>query len=478
MFRSAAPALFRASGAPALRAALLGVAGIYVVAFASLLVQLGPLLGSKGLTPIAEAVGAYPAGEGFLLAPSLLWFVNSDAILTALACLGLTGSILAVFLSAPIRNPHSGAVSRPALGLLFAGLWAIYLSFVQLGDRWYGYGWETLLLEAGALTAVLAATGSGAILWLYRWLAFRLMFGAGMIKVRGDDCWRDLTCLRYHFETQPIPNPLSWSLHQLPPWILDAGVVWNHVVELIVPWGLFHPRARPVSAWILVLFQAMLIVSGNLAFLNWLTLAICVPVALDRPGTAPPIEGWRRGFTTAWLALVAILSIGPAWNLVSSDQRMNASFDRLHLVNTYGAFGSVGRERLEIVLEGWDGENWLAWEFPFKPGDPDRRPPIIAPFQPRLDWQIWFAAQQPPGRNLWLVHLLYQLLTGQPGPKSLLANDPFPDGPPLRVRADLYRYTFTDTGPDWWDRERQGAYLPAFDLDDPGIQQIAAEQGW
>lgn len=461
----------------ALRVAFGGIAGIYFVAFASLAAQVAPLLGAGGLTPVAAVVASMPAAEGFAEAPSLLWLpgLQGDGAMVALAWAGL--GIAGALVGWALFGDHRRVSHLPAIGL--GALWAIYLSFVQLGDRWYGYGWETLLLEAGALTAVLAATRSRAVLVLYRWLTFRLMFGAGLIKLRGDSCWRDLTCLRYHFETQPIPNPLSWYLHHLPSGVLDAGVAWNHVVELVVPWGLFLPRTRRVAAWIIVHFQTMLILSGNLSFLNWLTLAICLPIAFDAGAGDGRVGRRARWAAGAYGVLVVALSVQPTLNLLTPGQRMNASFDRLHLVNTYGAFGSVGRERHEVILLGFDGHAWKEWELPFKPGAVDRMPGVIAPFQPRLDWQIWFAAMQSPARNTWLVHLLYQLLQGRESAKSLLANDPFPDAPPLQVRADLYRYQFTEPGEaGWWRRERVGAYLRVFDLADPDLLVVAAEEGW
>jgi hypothetical protein len=488
--------------------ALVGVAGIYAVAFASLVVQVIPLLGARGLTPIADVVSSNPRLGGFIEAPSVLWLpgFSSDGALLALGWVGLVVALLlitaqgfggdftvstypkvlsdlTVSTSSKVLSDVTEKGRSKVLGLAVAGafalLWVLYLSFVQLGDRWYGYGWETLLLEAGMLTTVLAATRSRTVLLLYRWLTFRLMFGAGLIKLRGDACWRDLTCLRYHFETQPIPNPLSWYLHHLPPWILDAGVGWNHVVELIVPWGLFFPKTRRIAAWLILHFQAVLILSGNLSFFNWLTLAICLPIAVDHAPAVPTVVGFRKGLTAAYVGLVALLSVGPMLNMLSPGQQMNASFDRLYLVNTYGAFGSVGRERDEVILEGWDGTQWKEWEFPYKPGSVDRMPGIIAPFQPRLDWQIWFAAMQPPARNLWVIHLMYQLLEGQPSAKQLLSNDPFPAEPPQRVRAELYRYRFTDPGePGWWHRERLGVYVRAFSLEDPDLQALVADQGW
>lgn len=466
---------------------LRGLAGIYAVAFTSLLVQLEPLLGSRGLTPVRRFLDQLEGTPASTL-PTLFWLDAADGTLTAAALAGLALAL--------------AALAGVAHAALWAALWALYLSFCNVGQIWYGYGWEILLLEAGFLAIFLSpvrSVGVGpspvpvAVLWLYRWLVFRLMFGAGLIKIRGDPCWRELTCLDTHFETQPLPNPLSWAFHHLPPPLLHAMTAWNHVVELIVPFLFFGPRpARRLAVAVTIHFQATLILSGNLSFLNWLTIVLCLP-ALDDGwlGRVSP-RRWREGMTdarpgrarraasAALVVGVAVLSVEPVGNLLSPGQRMNASFSAWRLVNTYGAFGSVGRERTEVILEGTaDGERWLAYEFPFKPGDPARRPPVIAPFQPRLDWQIWFAAQQAPSQNLWLVHLVDQLLRGEPGAAALLAHDPFPDRPPRAIRAEWYRYRFTEPGEaGWWHRERLGPYVRPLTVDDPLLVELRAELGW
>jgi hypothetical protein len=358
--------------------------------------------------------------------------------------------------------------------LVMAGLWFLYMSFVHVGQIFYGYGWEILLLETGFLAIFLCplrtiSPWKGAppavIIYLIRWLLFRVMFGAGLIKIRGDECWRDLTCLVYHYETQPIPNPLSWLLHHAAPWFHKLGVLYNHFVELIVPWGLFWPRRLAMwAAGFTIVFQLMLILSGNLSWLNWLTLSLCIACFDDRfferfhkiPDEEIPMV---RQFV-AWgvCAIVVFLSLGPVANMLSRQQIMNTSFDRLHLVNTYGAFGSVGRARDEVILEGSDDRGeWREYEFLCAPGDLARRPCLIAPLQPRLDWQIWFAAMSRIDRQPWLLKLVLHLLDGD---ARLMAKAPF-DHPPKYIRARLYRYSFTSWGePGWWKRSLAGEYMP------------------
>ena len=275
------------------------------------------------------------------------------------------------------------------------------------------------------------------MIWLLRWLIFRIMLGAGLIKLRGDPCWLDLTCLFFHYETQPIPNPLSRAFHLLPQPLLQAGVLMNHAAELVAPWFVLGPRRVRHAAGALMLgFQGILIASGNLSFLNWLTIVpilACfddsllrrvLPRALveraERAAAAAKPSRAQRALALALAALVAVLSVGPVLNLVSEQQVMNTSFDRLALVNTYGAFGTVGRARDEIVFEGTSDENptdaaqWRAYEFPCKPGDPQRRPCIVSPFQPRLDWQIWFAAMATPSQLSLDAPLRVEAAAGRP----------------------------------------------------------------
>ncbi len=309
-------------------------------------------------------------------------------------------------------------------------------------------------------------------------------------------------CESPHYETQPIPNPLSRLLHFLPPWFHKMECLWNHLVELVAPWFAFGPfAARRVAGFLFLAFQLLLILSGNLSFLNYLTIApalACLDdgvwrrvlprrlvAAADRAKERARPSRAQGILALLLAALVVVLSYWPIRNLLSSRQAMNTSFNSLHLVNTYGAFGSVGRERDEIVLEGTDEESigpetrWRAYEFKAKPTDPDRPLPIVSPYHYRVDWQIWFAAMSTPGRHPWLVHLVWKLLHGDRLALSLLANDPFPDAPPRYIRADLYRYKFTRPfrGGPYWERSRIGPWLPPMSRDDPRIREFLGVRG-
>jgi Lipase maturation factor len=488
---------------------LRGLGAIYFVAFFSLALQVQPLIGAGGLLPAsaylrevrAEAGGTLSA---FAALPGLFWLGVSDRFLVAAAWAGVAGSLL---VAAGFANV-----------LLLAALWFLYMSFVHVGQVFYGYGWEFLLLETGFLAIFLCpllrrdafpthTPPPFIVIVLLRWLAFRVMFGAGLIKMRGDPCWRDLTCLLYHYETQPLPNPLSWLLHQTPPWVHRAEVLWNHFVELVVPFGLFGPRRlRTIAGLLTIAFQATLVVSGNLSWLNYLTIVICVACLDDQTlavliparfrlraaeaaalAAQAPAPRRQRHVTIALAIVVGVLSLQPALNLLSPHQAMNQSFDPFHLVNTYGAFGSVGRTRQEVILSGTYDDptrpdaRWLEYDFPCKPGNLHRRPCFVAPFQLRLDWQIWFAAMSHPEREPWLVHLVAQLLDGNRSALSLLAPGPLHARAPRAIRAELYEYHFTrigDGSPGWWRRERVGEYLRVLTREDPALRGFVEDHGW
>lgn len=479
---------------------------IYLIAFLSLSQQLRPLIGENGLLPARAYLERVESSVGFAASalwalPSIFWLDSSDGFMQAAAYAGVA---LALLVALGMAN-----------ALLLAAIWFLYMSFVHVGQIFYGYGWEILLLETGFLGIFLCpplrlhplperTPPPLLVIVLLRWLAFRVMFGAGLIKLRGDPCWRDLTCLLYHYETQPLPNPLSWYLHQLPPFIHKLEVLWNHFVELVVPWFVFGPRRmRHVAGVLLVAFQVTLILSGNLSWLNWLTIAVClacfddgflgrffssrvrarVQVLADVARTSR----LRIVVTCALAALILYLSVNPVLNMLSPNQVMNTSFDRLHLVNTYGAFGSVGRQRHEVVLEGTydskvdDRTEWLEYEFKCKPGDVRRRPCVVSPYHYRLDWQIWFAAMSDASHQPWLVHLVYKLLHGDEGALALLGKDPFERGPPRFIRAELYEYEFTQFGEStdaWWKRRRVRPYLPPLSLEDPALRTFLSRQGW
>jgi hypothetical protein len=478
---------------------------IYFLAFLCLAQQFRPLIGAHGLLPACAYLQRMAGGgqtrlSGFLALPTVFWLHCSDAFLSVLAATGVLLSLVVLV----------GFANAPLLGLL----WFLYMSFCHVGQLFYGYGWEILLLETGLLATFLcpvldarplprSAPPPVMVIWLLRWVLFRVMFGAGLIKLRGDACWRDLTCMFYHYETQPLPNPLSWYLHQLPPAFHRLEVLGNHFIELVVPWTLFAPRRlRHAGGVLLVGFQLYLIISGNLSWLNWLTITLCIVCfddqALGRLFPARLLARLserarlkpgriRQVVTLSLTALVLCLSIEPVRNLLGSQQVMNGSFDRLHLVNTYGAFGSVGKHRREIILEGTadrtlnDATQWRAYEFKCKPGDPFRRPCLVAPYHYRLDWQMWFAAMGDYRFNPWLVHFVYKLLQGDRDALSLLANNPFPEKPPIYIRAELYAYEFTRWGDGtraWWKRTRLGTYLPPLSLDNPQLMRFLAAQGW
>src|SRR5881296_462771 len=474
---------------------LLGL--VYFVAFLSLAQQVLPLIGTDGLLPVGlflERVQTHFGSRlaGFLQIPSLFWLDASDRVLVAAAWAG-TALSLVVLLGF-------------ANALLLAVLWALYLSFVHIGQDWYGYGWEIQLLETGFLAIFLCPlfdprpfpnqAPPRVVIWLFRWLIFRIMLGAGLIKLRGDPCWRDLTCLYYHYETQPIPSPLSRYLHFSPHWLLKFETAWNHFVELVVPWFSFGPRlARHIAGVLLLTFQIFLIISGNLSFLNYLTIIpflACfddsflrhfLPRAIVRRAEHAAQQSQPSRINNAIAVVLSImviwLSIPTVLNLVSGRQLMNYSFDPLDLVNTYGAFGTVGRERDEIIFEGTDDTvitgdtKWKEYEFKAKPGDPNRRPPFVAPYQPRIDWQIWFAAMASPGDYPWTFHFVWKLLHNDLGTLSLLANNPFPEKPPHYVRARLYRYRFAPLSEKgWWRRELVNEWLPALSADNEQLRGI------
>jgi hypothetical protein len=464
---------------------------VYLIAFLVALNQFRPLLGERGLLPVPLFVER----TSFRDFPSLFFFFPTDRAFLIGAWAGLVLSVLTL-------TGISERYGTPVSMLVWTALWVLYLSFVNVGQTFYAFGWESILLEAGFFAIFLGGTSTKpepVLLWIQRWVLFRVMFGAGLIKLRGDPCWRQLTCLDYHFETQPMPNPFSWSFHWLPPWAHRGGVAFNHLAELVVPFGYFAPQPVASAAGLVTIaFMGTLILSGNLAWLNWLTVVLAFStldgrllarvLPFELPELHPPHAAHH--VATVFVALlVAALSYFPVRNMLSPHQVMNLSFNRLHLVNTYGAFGGVTRERYEIVVEGTNDEDlsastvWRAYEFKGKPGHPSRAPPQVAPYHLRLDWLMWFAAMPPFNRPAWFVHLLAKLLEGDPAVLGLLGENPFPNAPPRHVRALLYEYRFTtpqerkETG-RWWDRELVGEYFPAVARDDRWLGQLLARYGW
>ncbi|BBX84920.1 lipase maturation factor family protein [Mycolicibacterium aubagnense] len=444
-----------------------GIAGVYLIAFICAARQFRALLGEHGMLPIPR----YLAAVSFRQAPSIFHWHYSDRFFATVAWFGAALSVALV----------AGAGDLVPLWvamLMWLLLWVLYLSIVNVGQRWYAFGWESLLLEAGFLAVFLgndAVAPPVLVIWLARWLVFRAEFGAGLIKLRGDRCWRDLTCLYYHHETQPMPGPLSWFFHHLPRPLHRVEVAVNHVTQLVVPFGLFAPQpVATVAGGIVVITQLWLVISGNYAWLNWLTMvlafsAIAGPV--PAPSAQPAAPAWFMALVIAFGVLVVVLSYWPVRNLISPRQRMNASFNSLHLVNTYGAFGSIGRIRREVVIEGTDEPEitdhtlWKEYEFNGKPGAVGHLPRQWAPYHLRLDWMMWFAAISPTYGRQWFAGLLERLLLGDPATLKLLRHNPFPDSPPRYVRAQTFRYRYTtprELRQDrvWWRRTLEGQYFP------------------
>ncbi|MGH9151987.1 MAG: lipase maturation factor family protein [Acidimicrobiales bacterium] len=450
------------------------LAGVYVIAFLVAADQFRPLLGERGLLPTPR----FLAAVSFRQAPSLFHLHYSDRFLAVVAW---SGAGLAALCAVGIPQAGPWWASMAA----WAVLWGLYLSIVNVGQRFYGFGWESLLLEAGFLAVFLGPADWAPptlLIVALRWLLFRLELGAGIIKMRGDRCWRDLTCLHYHHETQPLPNPLSWWFHHLPGWFHRVEVAANHVAQLVAPLGLLAPQPVAGAAGaVIVATQGWLLLSGNFSWLNVVTIALAAAafddamldglVPADAPTLAAP-PGWHQGLVVAVALLVAVLSRRPVRNMASPGQIMNSSFDPLHLVNTYGAFGTVTKRRFEVVVEGTDapdpgpGAVWKEYQLKAKPGDPMRRPRQVAPYHLRLDWMMWFVAL--PGRRFdhrWVTTLLAGLLENDAPTLRLLATNPFPDAPPTYVRARLYHYRFTTpaerraTGA-WWVRTPAGELRP------------------
>jgi hypothetical protein len=468
-----------------------GLAAVYFVAFLNALNQFKPLLGERGLLPAAD----YVARVSFREAPSLFHWGASDRCFGIVAWSGLVLSVLGLT-GLSERGPFWLSL------LIWLCLYILYLSIVNVGQAFYAFGWESMLLEAGFLAAFLgpAEISPPAIPVLaLRWLLFRVELGAGLIKLRHDRCWRDLTCLYFHHETQPIPNPLSRTFHGFPRRVLRYSVLFSHWVQLVCPFGLFAPQpVASVAATFIIVHQLLLILSGNYAWLNWLTIVlgfsgfsdgvlatVLPPLATESPSARPlPYEVTLYALGAA----ILLLSIRPTLNLLSKNQAMNKSYNSLHLVGSYGAFGSVTRERYEVVIEATsdsllsDQTSFREYEFKGKPGDPYRRPRQWAPYHLRLDWLMWFLPLRMPSKRpelvplryeRWFMCLIEKLLRADRRVLSALQSAPFAAQAPKYVRASLYRYEFSNRREQKqfglvWKRTRIGEYLPPVSLETLG----------
>ncbi|HVA66001.1 MAG TPA: lipase maturation factor family protein [Elusimicrobiota bacterium] len=469
---------------------LLGL--VYFFAFGSFYLQADGLLGQSGILPAAQFLSAVKARLGaaaYHFVPTLFWLGASDAALRGAA---LAGAALGAVL---ILDVAPGPVCLVS--------WALYLSIVNIGRDFMSFQWDILLLEAGFLAIFLAPwklrpglsrekKTSGVLVGLYRWLLFRLVFESGCVKLlSGDPNWRNLTALDYHYWTQPLPTWVGYYAAHLPEVFQKFSVASVFGVELVLPFLFFLPRRPRHWAFAGVVFlQTLIALTGNYCFFNLLTVSLCLFLLDDaylerfwpRAWAAAPAAGKPSGLARRGLAaLLAVLAVGFGAAQVAGNflgrlplpgpvGALYEELDPWHLVNSYGLFAVMTTSRHEILIQGSaDGKTWLEYPFRWKPDALDRRPSFVEPYQPRLDWQMWFAALSDCRDNPWLLNFMARLLQGSSAVQSLMAGNPFPDAPPKYLRAVVYDYHFTTlaqkraTG-DWWTRKFLGSYCPIVSL--------------
>ncbi len=481
------------------------LAAVYLIAFFSLWVQISGLIGSQGILPASDYLNSVQKQIGlrrFWLLPTIFWLNTSDLFLHAVCGTGVLAALALAL----------GYVPRMALALL----WGFYLSLTAIGQAFLSFQWDVLLLETGFLAIFVAPPGlrpklsdqrppRTMSLWLMRFLLFKLMFMSGVVKLTsGDPTWLNLTALSLHYETQPLPTLLGWLAHQLPQGLQKASVAVMFVIEMVVPFLIFASRKwRVLGCIFLMAFQVLIAATGNYCFFNLLTILLCLLLLDDRILLNLLPEKWRTIYSTHFqsasnipahiskinqgkMHLPIFQAVALIFLTVGAIQLFSTVFYRVKLpkpmqqavswiaplrtINSYGLFRVMTTVRNEIVVEGSnDQEEWLVYEFKWKPGELKRAPGWVAPHQPRLDWQMWFAALRDYRQTSWFVNFLVRLLTGSREVVGLLEKNPFPEAPPRFVRASLYEYKFTDlksrraTG-EWWRRELKGLYCPVLSL--------------
>ena len=460
---------------------LLGV--VYVCAFSSMVVQLDGLFGSDGILPardFMQAAREWTGADGLGLArfhvvPTLFWISTSDAFMSAVCIMGVVAGVLLAAGVAPL--------------ITTALPWIAYLSLMTVGQDFLGYQWDALLLETGFFALFVAparwldrlrdaAPPMRGAVWLLLWLLFRLMVASGAVKLSsGDPTWANLTALTFHFETQPLPTPVAWYLHHAPAWLLKALCASIIGIELFAPLLIVGSRRlRLIGFVLLVGVQAGIALTGNYAWFNLLSAALCVFMLDDAmlryspPGGRHPV-GARAALAVAAAVTLPVSIVAFAWSFGARPAprqpvaALTQAVAPFHIANRYGLFAIMTTRRDEIVVEGSeDGVVWRPYQFKYKPGDPLRPPPWVAPHQPRLDWQMWFAALGGDDTEPWFRGFVDRLLEGSPGVLRLLDDDPFGGRPPRLVRARLMRYRFSERGPAWWTAEPIGEFTAPFGL--------------
>ncbi len=452
---------------------LRGLGIIYFIAFASFAVQIEGLIGSDGILPIStklRTLESLPAFDRYRLFPTIFWLSSSNFILNLTCGAGIAAASLLIL--------NFG--ERAAL----IACYLFYLSLTTAGQDFTGFQWDGFLLEAGFL-GIFLTWGSGIIIFLYRWLIARFMFMAGIVKLAsGDPSWANFTALNYHYLTQPLPSPLAYYAYFLPDWFHRICVAGVFFIELVVPFFVFFPRRfRLFAAWSFIALQCSIIATGNYGFFNLLTILLCLLLFEDRDiakilpknllakiTTRKAFAGMMANvFAGIWAFLVFFIAATHTW-IYHSHKLPAAPIDNLirtisafAVINNYGPFAIMTTTRTEIIIEGSnDGQHWLEYGFKYKPDRLTKPLTYNIPHQPRLDWQMWFAALAAPEKPFWLQRFLYQLQSGSPAVLTLLANNPFSKTPPRYLRTHLYKYTYTTpdqrsiTGQVW---QRQSLYI-------------------
>ena len=473
---------------------LRGLGCIYLIAFLSLWVQIQGLLGSHGILPAERYLNSIHLQLGlksYHLFPTLFWLNSSDFFLHILCGIGVGLSLLLIIGFIPT--------------FCLTALWLLYLSLVTIGQAFFNFQWDVLLLETGFLAIFISClsvrdkiniTSSyhKFYMWLLRWLLFRLMFASGYVKLVSDEVWRNLTALNFHYETQPLPTLLGWYIHQLPEWFQKVSTLFMFGVELVIPFLIFAPRRlRTLGSFIFIGLQLLIILTGNYCFFNLLTILLCL-ILIDDITWKKVIPKWfiqsvpligKSLRTTSRICLVSMVILLFSLSCLRFAGQLFPEtkireliwktplqwITPYHLVNTYGLFADMTETRPEIVIEGSnDRITWKPYEFRWKPGDLTEPPKWVAPHQPRLDWQMWFAALRGNVRNTpWFINFMETLLRGNKDVVNLLKENPFPNAPPRYLRAKLYNYEFTDiemmkTEGKWWRRNLIGTYCPVISL--------------
>lgn len=423
---------------------------VYLIALTSLYYELMGLYGSQGIVPLSQVMKGC---DSFWDYPSLLWISSSDRFLKGLA---LSGIILSLVV-----------ISGFSTTLPLFCLWLIFLSFVSVGSPFYDYQWDTLLLETGLIAWVFSLHPSfyAPMLMVLIGLLFRLLVSSYIVKWRAHTShWCDLKAMEYHYESQPLPNPPSFLFHQQSKGFARLSCYGVVFFELFVPclffWG--YP-IRILAFGLTLFFQLLISFTGNFAYFNLLTMVLAIPLLTDFQGIHASYLGWALG---------ALWGAGELFMLLRMFYYLPLpSFIRsFYLFSTYGLFADMTVQRKEIVIEGsLDGQNWKAYDFKFKPQDLNALPRQIAPWQPRLDWQMWFLQFYRHSQVYWFQNFLIRLLEGSPPVLNLLKGNPFPDAPPRFIRAVAFNYRFT-TYQEWkktghyWERTKIGLYVPPLTL--------------